>query len=138
MDNFSSKERSEIMRMVKSNENKSTELRLLKIFKQNNIKGWRRKYPVIGKPDFVFLKYKLAIFVDGCFWHGCNLHCRLPKANSEYWQNKIRRNIKRDLFVNMLFQKRGWNVIRIWEHEIKNLDYDKTNIIKIINYIRQR
>lgn len=62
--------RSNIMKKVASKGNKSTELKLITLFKENNIKGWRRQYPVKGHPDFVFLKQKVAIFVDGCFWHG--------------------------------------------------------------------
>ena len=69
-DVFDNKKRSEIMRKVKSNKNKSTELRLIDIFKQNGITGWKRNYPVKGHPDFVFQKEKIAVFVDGCFWHG--------------------------------------------------------------------
>ena len=69
-DIFNNKKRSEIMRKVKSQKNKSTELRLIDILKQNGITGWKRKYPVTGHPDFVFLKEKVAVFVDGCFWHG--------------------------------------------------------------------
>ncbi|HQB60511.1 MAG TPA: very short patch repair endonuclease, partial [Spirochaetota bacterium] len=68
MDVFDKNKRTEIMKSVKSNNNRSTELKLIKIFKENNIKGWRRNYKAIGKPDFVFLKKKTAIFVDGCFW----------------------------------------------------------------------
>ena len=69
-DVFDAEKRSDIMRQVKSKKNKSTELRLIEIFKQNGITGWRRNYPVKGHPDFVFPKKKIAVFVDGCFWHG--------------------------------------------------------------------
>ncbi|NLO57939.1 MAG: hypothetical protein GX110_04270 [Synergistaceae bacterium] len=73
-DIFGKDERSEIMRKVRSKGNRSTELRIMKLFKNNEIKGWRRNYDIVGHPDFVFLKKKVAIFVDGCFWHGHN--CR--------------------------------------------------------------
>ena len=69
-DIFDNEKRSEIMRKVKSKKNKSTELRLIEVFKKNGIIGWKRNYPVKGHPDFVFLKEKVAVFVDGCFWHG--------------------------------------------------------------------
>lgn len=69
-DVFSHKKRSDIMSKVRSKNNKSTELKLIQIFEENNIKGCRRNYPVKGHPDFVFLDKKIAIFVDGCFWHG--------------------------------------------------------------------
>ena len=72
------------MRKVKSKKNKSTELRLIDIFKQNGITGWKRNYPVKGHPDFVFLKEKVAVFVDGCFWHGhdCQIHARQKIRNT--------------------------------------------------------
>lgn len=69
-DVFNVKKRSDIMSKVRSNNNKSTELKLIQIFKENSIVGWKRKYPVKGHPDFVFLDKKIAVFVDGCFWHG--------------------------------------------------------------------
>ena len=87
-DIFNNEKRSEIMRKVKSKKNKSTDLRLIDIFKQNGITGWKRNYPVKGHPDFVFLKEKVAVFVDGCFWHGhdnCR-YFRLPKTNIDFWQ----------------------------------------------------
>ncbi len=89
MDTFSKKERSQIMAKVKSKGNRSTELKAIQIFNELNIIGWRRNYPVKGKPDFVFLKYKIAVFIDGCFWHGCKDHCRMPNSNQDYWQKKI-------------------------------------------------
>jgi DNA mismatch endonuclease (patch repair protein) len=78
VDTVTPEKRSKIMAKVKSHGNKSTELKLIKIFKEYGIKGWRRKYRVFGNPDFVFPRSRLAIFVDGCFWHGCKEHCRLP------------------------------------------------------------
>ena len=88
------------MRKVKSKRNKSTELRLIKIFEQNSIKGWRRNYPVKGRPDFVFLRNRVAVFVDGCFWHGHDCRNTVPKANSEFWAKKIERNRKHDITIS--------------------------------------
>ncbi|MBN9352412.1 MAG: DNA mismatch endonuclease Vsr [Chitinophagaceae bacterium] len=118
-DTFSKEERSAIMRKVKSKANKSTEQKLIDIFKANGITGWRRNYNVKGKPDFVFPKLKIAVFTDGCFWHGH--HCRniTPKQNAEYWNNKRQRNINRDKAVTQLFEQRGWTVLRFWECDIK-------------------
>lgn len=118
-DIFDKEKRSSIMRQVKSNRNKSTELRLIEIFKQHNITGWRRNYPVKGHPDFVFLKQKIAIFVDGCFWHGHDCRNTRPENNSDYWQQKRERNIKHDQEVKATFEARGWIVLRIWECELK-------------------
>ena len=119
-DVFDSKKRSDIMSKVRSNNNKSTELALIKFFKENNITGWKRNYPVKGHPDFVFLDKKIAVFVDGCFWHGHDCRNTRPSDNAEYWQRKRERNIKHDKEVTAMFENRGWTVIRIWECELKN------------------
>lgn len=118
-DIFDNEKRSYIMSRVRSKNNKSTELELIKFFKENNITGWKRNYPVKGHPDFVFLDKKIAIFVDGCFWHGHDCRNTRPSDNAEYWRKKRERNIKHDKEITELFEKRGWTVIRIWECELK-------------------
>ena len=118
-DVFDKEKRSDIMRQVKSKKNKSTELRLIEIFKQNGIAGWRRNYPVKGRPDFVFPKQKIAVFVDGCFWHGHDCRNTRPADNQDYWQQKRERNMKHDQEVTAMFEERGWTVLRIWECELK-------------------
>lgn len=118
-DVFDKQKRSDIMRNVKSKKNKSTELRLINIFKKYNIIGWRRNYPVKGHPDFVFTKQRIAIFVDGCFWHGHNCRNVTPENNREFWQNKRNKNRRHDEIITELFVSRGWKVIRIWECELK-------------------
>lgn len=117
-DVFNKEKRSEIMRTVKSSKNKSTEEKLIAYFKENSITGWRRNYKVYGKPDFVFPKLRIAIFADGCFWHGHNCRNTRPEQNKEYWQNKIARNMVRDADVTKHLEKLGWRVIRIWECEL--------------------
>lgn len=67
--------------------------------------------------DVVFTRRKVAVFVDGCFWHGCPEHYRAPSANSTYWGDKRARNVARDLEVNTLLEDAGWCVVRVWEHE---------------------
>ncbi|MDR0507345.1 MAG: very short patch repair endonuclease [Dysgonamonadaceae bacterium] len=119
-DVFTKEQRSDVMRQVKSARNKSTELKLITFFKENNIKGWRRNYKLFGKPDFTFPKHKTVIFVDGCFWHGHDCRNTRPKDNADYWQKKRERNIKRDRNVTETLQNKGWKVIRIWECELKN------------------
>jgi DNA mismatch endonuclease (patch repair protein) len=118
-DVFSEDKRSEIMRKVKSSKNKSTEIQLIKYFKKNKIKGWRRNYKIFGKPDFVIPNKRIAIFVDGCFWHGHDCRNTSPSQNKEYWNRKILRNKKRDIEVGSYLKTKGWNVIRIWECEMK-------------------
>lgn len=118
-DMFDKNKRSAIMKSVKSSGNKSTELRLIAFFKANGITGWKRKYPVKGHPDFVFMEKRIAIFVDGCFWHGHDCRNTRPKQNEDYWNKKRNRNIAHDKEISTLFEKRGWKVIRIWECELK-------------------
>ncbi|MEU5671757.1 hypothetical protein ABZ749_15575, partial [Micromonospora sp. NPDC047753] len=69
------------------------------------------------RPDIVFTRPRVAIFVDGCFWHGCQLHCRMPSDPSGYWYQKIERNRERDVKTSEALRAAGWTVIRVWEHE---------------------
>lgn len=71
-----------------------------------------------GRPDIVFRRERIAIFVDGCFWHRCPVHFTAPKRNSEFWDAKIRRNVQRDERVDLELTRSDWSVLRIWEHEI--------------------
>ncbi len=71
----------------------------------------------VVRPDVVFTRARLAIFVDGCFWHACPLHGNEPRANTDYWQPKLARNVARDRAVNEALTKAGWGVLRAWEHE---------------------
>jgi len=119
VDTFSKTERSRIMASVKSRDAKSTELKFISLLKEKGIIGWRRNYPLIGKPDFVFPRFKIAVFIDGCFWHGCPSHCRMPSSNVLYWSNKIENNKIRDKKITKALKMKAWQVIRIWEHEIK-------------------
>ena len=124
-DIFDKEKRSEIMKSVKSSKNNSTELKLISIFKELSITGWRRNYKLFGKPEFVFLKRKTVVFTDGCFWHSHYCRNLKPKDNGEYWKNKINRNKKRDEKVNKHLKELGWKVIRVWECELKNKDRKK-------------
>ena len=118
-DTFSTKQRSEIMKAVKSKGNKSTEIKLIEIFKLHHITGWRRNSNLVGHPDFIFPKNRIAVFADGCFWHGHNCRNVTPSENAEYWQNKIKRNKARDKAITKELTAKGWKVVRIWECEIK-------------------
>jgi DNA mismatch endonuclease (patch repair protein) len=70
------------------------------------------------RPDFVFPSLKLAVFVDGCFWHGCPRHATKPKNNAAFWRKKLAANQARDRLVTRVLRSRGWRVLRIWEHEL--------------------
>lgn len=118
MDTVSQKKRSWIMAQIKASKNRSTESKLLKIFRAEKISGWRRNFRLNGKPDFVFPERQLAIFVDGCFWHYCPKCYRRPSSRREYWDAKILRNKSRDRLVTRKLRLQGWRVLRIWEHEL--------------------
>jgi DNA mismatch endonuclease (patch repair protein) len=127
-DVFTKDQRSDVMRKVKSNRNKSTELKLISFFRTYNIKGWRRNYKLFGKPDFTFPKNRMVVFVDGCFWHGHTCRNTKPQANSDYWEKKQSRNIKRDKEVTKTLEEKNWTVIRIWECELKNEEIIKQKL----------
>lgn len=107
------------MQAVKSKGNKTTEIKLMDIFKFHRITGWRRNSKIAGHPDFVFPKQRIALFADGCFWHGHNCRNVTPSDNAEYWQEKIKRNKARDKAVTKELRQNGWKVVRIWECEIR-------------------
>lgn len=119
-DVFSKAKRSLVMAAIPSRGNKDTELKLAAIFRAHGITGWRRHFALPGRPDFVFQKARVAIFVDGCFWHGCPLHGRKPGSNSAYWLPKLARNRERDRQTTRALRRRGWRVIRIWEHALRD------------------
>ncbi|MBL7963727.1 MAG: very short patch repair endonuclease [Flavobacteriales bacterium] len=117
-DVFTKEKRSEVMSRIRGKGNKDTEVALAKLFRGNGITGWRRHYPITGRPDFAFPKQKLAVFVDGCFWHGCPKHGVQPKGNKKFWVTKLEANKARDRKVNRLLRANGWRVLRIWEHDL--------------------
>lgn len=120
-DVFSKSKRSEVMSRVRGSGNKRTELALAKLLRKHGCKGWRRHQKNFGKPDFVFSKSHLAVFVDGCFWHGCPKHATMPKSNRSFWCRKLSKNKKRDRLVNHTLRRQGWHVIRIWECRLRKV-----------------
>jgi len=140
-DVFTQAKRSEVMSRIRSRGNRATELVLVKLFRAHGITGWRRHRSIrfnvqlstsnversklsVGRwkfsvrPDFVFPRFRLAIFVDGCFWHGCPQHATQPKGNAAFWRKKIAGNRRRDALVNRELKRAGWRVLRIWEHAL--------------------
>jgi DNA mismatch endonuclease (patch repair protein) len=115
---FGGLSRSALMSRIRSSLNATTELKLLSLLRAARLKGWRRNYPLPGKPDFTFPKSKLVVFVDGCFWHGCPIHETKPKSNRVFWNRKLSGNKKRDRMVTRTLRKTGWRVLRIWEHQL--------------------
>lgn len=110
-------QRSYCMSMIKGT-NTKPEILLRKALWRNGFR-YRLNYKLSGNPDLTFPARRIAVFVDGCFWHGCPRHMTKPKKNSSFWETKLRKNMERDKEVNRILAGMGWNVVRIWEHEIK-------------------
>ena len=106
------------MGLIRSRGNR-TETRLVELLRSAGITGWRRHLPLAGRPDFAFRGERVAIFLDGCFWHGCARCYRRPSSNRLYWDAKVQRNRARDRKVRRELRGNGWRVLRIWEHELK-------------------
>ncbi|SRR6267143_486649 len=121
-DVYSATKRSEIMSRVRGRGNKATELALVAFLRRHRITGWRRHAHLFGNPDFVFAKSRVAVFVDGCFWHGCATHASCPISNRTFWAAKLARNKARDRLVVSTLRKCGWRVLRIWQHELPRKD----------------
>jgi len=118
-DVFSQEKRSEIMSRVKGHGNRLTELRLIELFHSHGFTGWRRNARIFGRPDFVFPRLRVAVFVDGCFWHGCPTHGSVPTSNRDFWLAKLERNKQRDRLVTKELKRRGWKPFRVWQHELR-------------------
>lgn len=117
-DNLTPEQRSYGMSRVRGRGNASTELRMVALLREHGLRGWRRHAPIAERPDFVFPRERVAVFVDGCFWHGCPRCFRMPETNRDYWERKIGRNIARDKRYTLTLRRRGWRVIRVWEHSL--------------------
>lgn len=117
-DVFSREKRSAVMACIRSDGNAETEIAMVRIFREYGITGWRRNQDVVGHPDFVFRRLKVAVFVDGCFWHSCPQHGTNPTTNQSYWGKKLARNCARDKQVNQDLRNQGWLVLRVWHHEL--------------------
>jgi DNA mismatch endonuclease (patch repair protein) len=136
-DVFTKAKRSEVMSRIRGRDNKDTEVAFILLLRKHQVTGWRRHRRILlsGKsgrqrdvvdarrssvrPDFVFVSVKLAVFIDGCFWHGCPRHCTYPTGNQEFWQNKLENNRKRDRYTTRMLRRKGWKVLRVWEHELR-------------------
>ena len=106
------------MSQIKS-KNAKPEIIIKKLIWKKGYK-YRIGHGLIGKPDMVFSFCRVVVFIDGCFWHSCPEHCRIPLSNVAYWKQKISSNKKRDRRINSQLKKEGWRVIRVWEHDVKN------------------
>jgi DNA mismatch endonuclease, patch repair protein len=115
-DVLSSKQRSYCMSRIRGRDTKA-ELSLRKAAFALGLR-YRLRSKLPGRPDLIFPSARLAVFVDGCFWHRCPQHATYPRANAEFWDAKIGRNVERDRQVDKILKAAGWAVLRVWEHEV--------------------
>ncbi|WP_160725133.1 very short patch repair endonuclease [Bacillus sp. USDA818B3_A] len=131
-DNLTKEQRTKNMKAIKSQS--ALENRVTKALWKMGFR-FRKNVNLLGKPDIALKKYKIVIFIDSCFWHCCPIHGNMPKSNKEYWEKKLERNKIRDLEVNKFYKEKGWNILRVWEHELKDNFIQSTNLIA--NFIRE-
>jgi DNA mismatch endonuclease (patch repair protein) len=137
MDVFSKDKRAAIMRSVRPRGNGTTEIRLARLFRQSGISGWRRQYKTHGTPDFYFPQLRVAVFVDGCFWHGCPLHATTPATHKKFWKKKLDRNRSRNIVLARTPRRQGVSVVRVWEHELRASVVTKS-LERIVRGLRRR
>lgn len=118
-DIWSKEKRSEVMAAIRGRGNRSTEMRMIVLFRAHGVTGWRRHQAFPGRPDFVFRSEKVAIFVDGCFWHGCPRCYSAPATRKAFWKAKLEGNRRRDRRVSRQLRAAGWSVLRIWECSLR-------------------
>jgi DNA mismatch endonuclease (patch repair protein) len=125
LDTFDALTRSRIMSRSRSRGSGSTERRFRSLLVRSGIRGWKLGHAsgLTGSPDVIFTRGRIAIFLDGCFWHGCRRCRSIPSTHRTFWMNKIENNRKRDRKVLRALRAKGWKVLRIWEHELRKDSY---------------
>lgn len=134
MDNISKVQRSYVMSRIGQRDTK-IEVRFRLAVWRRGIR-YRKNVRVYGTPDLLVRAARTVIFIDSCFWHGCRFHCRRPKSNEIFWHNKISKNRKRDVAVSRYYRRKGWTVLRIWEHQLRN-DFPSC-VAKAISMLKAR
>ena len=138
MDNLTRPQRRKNMQNIRSR-NTVPERMLTRALRSENLYFARNASSLPGKPDIVFRRKKVAVFVDSDFWHCNPRYFIMPRTNVKYWKGKIAQNKKRDKEVNYILRKSGWKVVRIWEHEIKkNPEESCRKIIRVLSKVKQR
>ena len=115
--------------------NTKPEIKLRKVLFKNGCRGFRVSSKITGKPDIVFTKKKIAVFIDGCYWHKCMKCFIKPKTKTKWWMEKINRNVTHDNEVDTQLKSYGWKVLRFWEHDI-NKSIDKV-LNKMITQLKK-
>jgi DNA mismatch endonuclease (patch repair protein) len=116
---FGGLSRAELMARVRSRGNRTTEERFASLLRKARIAGWRRHQRLPGNPDFIWRGAKVAVFVDGCFWHGHGCRNTVPKTNARLWRAKVTKTKLRDHKISNRLRAKGWTVVRIWECELR-------------------
>lgn len=120
-DSFDKATRSRVMSRIRSGGNRSTERRFRAALASRGVRGWIvRPAGVAGRPDILFPRRRVAVFLDGCFWHGCPEHFKPPSSNRAYWSQKIAVNRERDRGASDFLKAEGMRVVRLWEHELRD------------------
>jgi len=137
-DRFSPELRRKTMQAVRSSNTKLEEKVSRELWKRG-LRFRKNVKDLFGKPDIAIKKYKVVIFIDSCFWHGCELHCKIPKNNRDYWLKKISRNKQRDDEVTSYYKERSWNIMRVWEHDLK-IEFNKSiqSIVDLLDSIKNK
>lgn len=121
MDIFSKRKRSAVMSRIRGRGNRSTEQAMASLLRSRRISGWRRHLTrIFGRPDFYFGTRRIALFIDGCFFHACSRCFKMPRHHRGFWAEKINRNRRRDRLVTRRLEASGVRVLRIWEHDVEN------------------
>lgn len=133
MDNLSPENRKKNMTRIRSRGNRSTEVRLRSSLVGAGLAGFKMNVATLpGKPDFTFAQQRVAVFVDGCFWHGCPKCYIRPKSNQPYWDKKVTSNKARDRRANSALRKMGWKPVRVWEHSVRHPSRVRRTIAKAL------
>ena len=130
-DVLTSAQRSYNMSRIRARGNATTELVLARAFRVARVHGWRRHAPLPGRPDFVFRAARIAVFVHGCFWHGCPRCYRAPIENRAYWRAKVEGNRGRDRRVARDLRACGWRVLKVWEHSLSSSTGVRRQLLRI-------
>lgn len=135
-DKITPEQRSKVMQSIHAQS--KLENQVSKALWKKGLRFRKNVHNLYGTPDISIKKYKLVIFIDSCFWHSCPLHGKMPKSNQEFWQKKLQRNVEHDKEVTSYYLDKGWNIMRIWEHDIRG-EFNQTidDILSFVEKIKQ-
>lgn len=137
MDVFTRAKRSSVMAAIRSRGNRSTERVFAAFLRCARLRGWTLHHGgVVGRPDFFFLEKQVAVFVDGCFWHGCPKCFQAPRQNASFWARKIAANRHRDRTVDRTLRRQGIRVVRVWEHDIEHRTPKLRKVLELLQGLR--